>query len=106
MRVLTPEQEALLNSERRLLNDLRAVLARLGIGGEDEESLKQSIQQLEDFFLIVVVGEFNSGKSAAINALLGQRTLEEGSRPPPPRCRFFVTGRFQKKPSSAPPRLC
>ena len=97
MRVLTPEQEALLNSERRLLNDLRAVLARLGIGGEDEESLKQSIQQLEDFFLIVVVGEFNSGKSAAINALLGQRTLEEGVTPTTTQVQVLRYGEISKK---------
>ena len=29
----------------------------------------------------MVVGEFNSGKSAFINALLGQRVLEEGVTP-------------------------
>jgi small GTP-binding protein len=48
---------------------------------EDQEALRQSVQQLDEFFLIVVVGEFNSGKSAVINALLGQRLLEEGVIP-------------------------
>jgi small GTP-binding protein len=32
-------------------------------------------------FLLVVVGEFNSGKSAVINALLGDRIVEEGVTP-------------------------
>jgi hypothetical protein len=81
MRILNPKQEALLKDERRILSDLRVVLAQLGMREDDEESLKQSIQQLEDLFLIVVVGEFNSGKSLVINALLGQRLLEEGVTP-------------------------
>lgn len=81
MRILTPKQQILLKDERRLLNDLRVVLVRLGTQPEDEESLKLSIQQLDELFLIVVVGEFNSGKSLVINALLGQRLLEEGVTP-------------------------
>ena len=32
-------------------------------------------------FLLVVVGEFNAGKSAFINALLGQSVLKEGVTP-------------------------
>jgi small GTP-binding protein len=81
MRILTPKQEILLKDERRMLNDLRAVMVRLEAQQEDEDSLKQSIQQLDELFLIVVVGEFNSGKSLVINALLGQRLLEEGVTP-------------------------
>jgi hypothetical protein len=42
---IDPEQEAFLSDERRLLNDLLAVLARLGILEEDEKSLQRSIQQ-------------------------------------------------------------
>ena len=37
--------------------------------------------QLDDLFLIVVVGEFNSGKSAFVNALVGAPVLEEGVIP-------------------------
>ena len=32
---------------------------------------RSSIQQLDELFLLVIVGEFNAGKSAFINALLG-----------------------------------
>ena len=55
----------------------------------DQETLARSIRQLDELFLLVVVGEFNAGKSAFINALLGQRVLEEGVTPtttPHPRC--------------------
>jgi small GTP-binding protein len=97
MRILTPKQETLLKDERRVLNDLRAALARLGMRDEDEESLKQSIQQLEDLFLIVVVGEFNSGKSLVINALLGQKLLEEGVTPTTTQVQVLRYGHISKK---------
>ena len=97
MRILTPNQQILLKDERRLLNDLRAVLVRLGTQPEDEESLKLSIQQLDELFLIVVVGEFNSGKSLVINALLGQRLLEEGVTPTTTQIQILRYGQTIKK---------
>ncbi len=81
MGVLKKEQGALLKDERRIMSDLQMALVKFGVESEDEESLRHSIQQLDELFLLVVVGEFNSGKSAVINALLGQRLLEEGVIP-------------------------
>jgi small GTP-binding protein len=81
MRLLDPQQEELLRNERRLMNALQIVLAQFGMNPDDQETLKQSIHQLDELFLVVVVGEFNSGKSAVINALLGQRLLDEGVTP-------------------------
>lgn len=37
--------------------------------------------QLDELFLLVVVGEFNAGKSAFINALIGQPLMQEGVTP-------------------------
>ena len=56
-------------------------LARLDAPEEDLEILKRSLRQLEELFLIVVVGEFNAGKTAFLNALLGQKVLPEGVTP-------------------------
>jgi len=81
MGILKKEQQALLKEERRIMNDLQMALVKFDGESEDEESLRHSIQQLDELFLVVVVGEFNSGKSAVINALLGQRVLEEGVTP-------------------------
>jgi small GTP-binding protein len=39
------------------------------------------MRQLDHPFLLVIVGEFNAGKSAFINALLGQVVLQEGVTP-------------------------
>jgi small GTP-binding protein len=81
MRILSEGQETLLKDARGLLNDLRISLVTFGAAPEDHEILAQSIRQLDELFLLVVVGEFNSGKSAFINALLGQRILKEGVTP-------------------------
>jgi small GTP-binding protein len=81
MHILSSPQEELFKAERKVLNDLRMVLLRLGTTQEDHEALDQSIQQLDEIFLLVVVGEFNSGKSAIINALLGHKLLKEGVTP-------------------------
>ena len=81
MKILTEVQEALLKEERNLLSDLRVRLVAFGASREDQETLAQSIRQLDELFLLVVVGEFNAGKSALINALLGQPVLKEGVTP-------------------------
>ena len=80
-RVLSPAQEQLLRQERALLDDLRVQLARLEASDEDLELLKQSAHQLDELFLLVVVGEFNAGKTAFLNAMLGSRLLPEGVTP-------------------------
>jgi small GTP-binding protein len=81
MQILTERQEAILKDERQLLNDLRVALVQFGATEEDQSTLSESIHQLDELFLLVVVGEFNSGKSAFINALLGQKALKEGVTP-------------------------
>jgi len=80
-RVLSARQDALLRDERGLLIRLRAALARADASAEQQQSLDQSIAQLDELFLLVIVGEFNAGKSAFINALIGQPLLLEGVTP-------------------------
>lgn len=79
--ILSNKQEDLLKAERNWLADLQVILAKLGATEEDHATLKQSIRQLDELFLLVIVGEFNAGKSAFINALLGQTLLKEGVTP-------------------------
>ncbi len=81
MRILTNQHEELLKAERSVLNELQLALVRFDASPEDQTTLKDSLEQLDEFFLLVVVGEFNAGKSAFINALLGQELLKEGVTP-------------------------
>ena len=43
--------------------------------------LDDALRQLDELFLLVIVGEFNSGKSSVINALLGSAFLDSGILP-------------------------
>ena len=79
--ILNADQKELLESERSLLAEVSAGLERNEIPTEDLSALVDSVDQLDELFLLVVVGEFNAGKSALINALLGQEVLAEGVTP-------------------------
>src|SRR5687767_3014021 len=80
-KILTPEQDELLKEERRILSRLRVALSRFDASAEHQQALDRSIEQLDELFLLVVVGEFNAGKSAFINALLGSKVVTEGVTP-------------------------
>ncbi len=97
MRILTDQQEALLKDERQTLNDLRLSLVQFGASQEDQATLGDSIQQLDELFLLVVVGEFNAGKSAFINALLGQKLLKEGVTPTTTQINILRYGAEQER---------
>lgn len=79
--LLTPEQERLRAELRTTLGELEAALAAAGAAGEDRALLADAIRGLDELFLLVVVGEFNAGKSALLNELLGVRLLPEGVTP-------------------------
>jgi small GTP-binding protein len=97
MRILTDAQENLLKDSRNLLNDLRSSLIQFGATPEDHGTLADSIRQLDELFLLVVVGEFNSGKSAFINALLGQKLLKEGVTPTTTQINVLQYGETQER---------
>ncbi len=97
MRILNDRQEMMLKEARNLLNDLRASLIRFGASAEDQDTLVQSIRQLDELFLLVIVGEFNAGKSAFINALLGQRILKEGVTPTTTQINLLRYGEAQER---------
>jgi small GTP-binding protein len=79
--ILDAGRKELLGDVRRQLGELRVALVRAGARDDEQKALGRSITQLDELFLLVVVGEFNAGKSAVINALLGESVLEEGVIP-------------------------
>jgi small GTP-binding protein len=80
-RFLGPADQELLSGVRRVVLDMHGPLARLDAIAGDIALLDEMILQLDDLFSLVIVGEFNAGKSAFVNALLGTRLLEEGVTP-------------------------
>jgi small GTP-binding protein len=91
-RILDGTHRELLAEVRRQLGELRVTLVRAGAREDEQKALGRSIVQLDELFLLVVVGEFNAGKSAVINALLGEPVLEEGVTPTTSRIEFLKHG--------------
>jgi small GTP-binding protein len=79
--ILSQKQTQILKEEKATLERLQLALAGWEVTADDQKTLQKSLRQLDELFLLVVVGEFNSGKSAFINALLGEHFLPEGVTP-------------------------
>jgi GTP-binding protein EngB required for normal cell division len=81
--ILSKREQELRVREQELLQRLATALERFGsdVAAEDLRRFHEAREQLTGLFLLVVAGEFNSGKSSFINALLGERVLPEGVTP-------------------------
>jgi small GTP-binding protein len=91
-RLLGATAERQLVEVRQQLAELRDILVALPATGPDLTTLVDSIRQLDELFMIVVVGEFNAGKSAFVNALLGERIFDEGVTPTTARIQVIRHG--------------
>src|SRR5512141_1665684 len=80
-RILTEDQERLRSELRSALGLLDEALGKIGASADDRHLLADALRNLGELFLVVVVGEFNAGKSALLNELLGVRVLGEGVTP-------------------------
>jgi small GTP-binding protein len=79
--VLTRTQTDLVAAERRLVLEARDALTRAEGPAADVERLASLLQEMDELFLLVIVGEYNTGKSTFINALLGDEVFEMGDLP-------------------------
>jgi small GTP-binding protein len=93
--VLSTRQEELRDQAIALLTRTES-LARAFPGADSADDdlrlMRQARQQLATLFLLVIVGEFNSGKSAFINALVGEPVMPEGVTPTTARIHLLVYG--------------
>ena len=81
MDILNEQQLKIRAAEREALQEIRQIIEPLEPAPAEIEALHQAEADLEELFLLVIVGEFNAGKSAFINALLGEVVLPEGVTP-------------------------
>jgi small GTP-binding protein len=74
---------ALRESQIDLMTDVSALLAEMGdVTEDDRRRVADVVRDLREmFFLVVIIGEFNAGKSTFVNALLGDDVLPTGITP-------------------------
>ena len=94
--LLTPAQEELLTRARQALGDVHVALVTIGADQQARDQIAIAIRQLDELFLLVIVGEFNSGKSAFINALVGRPVLREGVTPTTSEINLLRYGRTNR----------
>ena len=92
--ILSKREQDIRVREQELLQRLATALERFGsdVAAEDLRHFREARQQLDGLFLLVIAGEFNSGKSSFINALLGERVLPEGVTPTTDRINILRHG--------------
>ncbi len=100
--LVTEQVQTLLARERTLLGDVQAFLTAQGAPAEAIDAARQATQNLGESFLLVVVGEFNAGKSSFVNALLGENVLPEGVTPTTDRIYVLIHGELVNGKRSEP----
>lgn len=80
MQILDDKYTKIILEEKLLLTNLLAEIEILSDEGL-KSKLTSVIENLENLFSIVFIGEFSTGKSSIINTLLGQEVLPEGITP-------------------------
>jgi len=92
--IISKREQELRAQEQELLERLATALARFGsdVAADDLRRFMEAREQLAGLFLLVIAGEFNSGKSSFINALIGERVLPEGVTPTTDRINLLRWG--------------
>src|SRR5690606_12714755 len=80
-RILTDRQEELRGRAPAIIQELSRIISQFPAGEDDANLLREAAERLQALFLLVIVGEFNSGKSVLINALLSETVMPEGVTP-------------------------
>ena len=79
--ILQPYHLDIVKDERVMFNKLYKNLIEIKADDEVLKLVADTQSRIDDLFLVVVVGEFNSGKSTFVNSLLGLKLLREGILP-------------------------
>ena len=80
MQILDEKYSKIILEEKLLLQSLLAEIKELS-STELESRLRSVQESMDNLFSLVFIGEFSTGKSSIINALLGQEMLPKGITP-------------------------
>ncbi|CAK9323460.1 unnamed protein product [Citrullus colocynthis] len=78
---LEDREKQVIETEKLVLREAINVIQKAAPLMEEVSLLNDSVSQIDEPFMLAIVGEFNSGKSTVINALLGRRYLKDGVVP-------------------------
>ncbi|MGH7884111.1 MAG: dynamin family protein, partial [Thermodesulfobacteriota bacterium] len=96
MQILTEKYAEIINEAKILLEKLQVLIDK-----HTEDSLKlkikSAVENLDNLFLIVFMGEFSTGKSSVINALIGEKILKVGITPTTDRITLIKYGERSEK---------
>jgi len=97
MNFLTKKQHNIISEEKSLLTSNSIFLSSINSDMVDLNLLKDTLTQLDELFLIVIAGEYNSGKTAFINTLLGDSFLKTGITPTTDKITILGYGDSQRE---------
>ena len=97
MNFLTQKQHKIISDEKSLLSSNSVFLSSINSDKNDLNLLKDTLAQLDELFLIVIAGEYNSGKTAFINTLLGDSFLKTGITPTTDKITILGYGDSQRE---------
>ena len=97
MNFLTKKQHNVISEEKSLLSSNSIFLSSINSDKSDLILLKDTLTQLDEMFLLVIAGEYNSGKTAFINSLLGDSFLKTGITPTTDKITILGYGDSQRE---------
>jgi len=97
MNFLTKSQHNIISDEKSLLSSNSIFLSSINSEKVDLKLLQDTQAQLDELFLIVIAGEYNSGKTAFINTLLGDSFLKTGITPTTDKITILGYGDSQRE---------
>ena len=90
--LIQPQTQEVLARERSLLSEVGSFLTARGAPFDVLSLAQTALSALDETFLLVVVGEFNAGKSSFLNALLETDLLGVGVTPTTDRIYVLMKG--------------
>ena len=97
MNFITKKQHNIISDEKSLLSSNLIFFSSINSDKADLKLLHDTQAQLDELFLIVIAGEYNSGKTAFINTLLGDSFLKTGITPTTDKITILGYGDSQRE---------